>query len=296
MSERAKKRVRAGAILRILSGRLPLRRRVTRHIRLNPGRPCRGSLIWWLCLLVSLGFAGTGSAQEVLEEQALTLFKTGDFDRARTAFQQILTANPRDPVALYHLGQMEADGARAEQYYLQLLYHAPNHHYVDDALLAIARIYYQHGRFREAAQTCNRLLASYPASRVNDQARYRLGLALLADDRPVLARVTFMQLLAVHPQSQYMMPTRLGIADTFRAEGAFIKAARAYLKFESEYRKNDSLHVALFRAGQCLETADKQLEARHVYQRLTARFPDSQEAQEVRRRFGEQAVDPSSPE
>ena len=295
MSERAKGRVYAETILHIPSGRLSLRRRVMRRIRLDLGIPCRGSLIWWLCLLVLLGFAKAGYAQEVLEEQALTWFRTGDSDRARTAFQQILTANPRDPVALYHLGQLEANGAIAEQYYLQLLYHTPNHQYVDDALLAIARIYYQHGRFRETAQTYNRFLASYPASRDNDQARYRLGQTLLADDRPVLARVTFIQLLTVHPQSQWVMSARLGIADTFRAEGAFIKAARAYLKFESEYRENDILHVALFRAGQCLEAAGRQLEARHVYQRLTDRFPDSQEAREVQRRRGEQAGDPSSP-
>lgn len=246
-------------------------------------RPYSSGVLGSLLLFLLFSARG-GFAQEISEEQALAWFEARDFERAREAFQHILTAHPQNPVALYHLGQMESDAATAEQYYLRLLNYAPRHRYADAGLIAIAKLQFQGGRYGSAVQTCNRLLMSYPETQLNDQARYWLGRALLSDSQHKLARLTFLRLLTVHPNSPYAMQTRLGIADTFRAEGDLIEAAKAYLKLEAEYRESDSLHVALFRAGQCLETAGKQLEAVHVYQRLIARFPDTLEAEEARQR------------
>lgn len=152
-----------------------------------------------------------------------------------------------------------------------------------DTLLAAAQFYFQSGDYSAAVHTCNRLLAAYPESPLNDQARYWLGRSLLAKQQPRLARLAFQQLLAVFPASRLAMQTRLGIADTFRAEKKYIEAAKAYLTLEMDRAAGDSLRVILFRAGQCLEADGKMLEARHVYNRLIARFPDSGEAEAVRK-------------
>lgn len=247
--------------------------------RYSPGILCRGSLI-----LLFLFSTRAVFAQKASEEQAHAWFDAGDFERARPAFKQILTAQPQNPVALYCMGQMAPDVATAEQYYLRLLYHVPRHPYADDALLSIARLQFQDGRYSDAARTCNRLLVSYPETDLNDQARYWLGRALLSDKQPGLARLTFLQLLTVHPESPYAAQTQLGIGDTFRTEGVPIEAVRAYLKLESAYQGSDSLQVALLRAGQCLETAEKPFEALHVYQRLVDRFSATREAEEARKR------------
>lgn len=243
----------------------------------SPGVLCRGSL------LVCLVLANPINAQEVSEEQAMAWFTAGDLDRAREAFQDILTAHPENPTALYHLGQI-ANDKNAEQYYLRLLYHTPEHPYADDALLGIVQIYYRYGRHNDAVKACNRLLASYPKTDLNDQVRYWLGRTLLADKQPALARLTFIQLLTVHPQTNYALQARMDIAETYRAEEAFVEAAKAYLKMEPELRESDSLRIVLYRAGQCLEAAGRAQEAGHVFQRLIDRFPDSEEAKSVRDR------------
>jgi TolA-binding protein len=221
-------------------------------------------------------------AQEASIDQAVSWYQAGENSRAREIFLQIIKDQPEHPVALYHLGRLETAHPAAEQYYLQVLLHAPQHTYADDALLAVMRLQYQQGRYQEAVKACSRLLASYPKSDLKNEVRYWQGRALLANKQPALARLTFLQLLTVAPESTFMMPTRLGIADTYRAESDFIEAARLYLKFETDFPDSDSLRIALLRAGESLEASSRTKEAGHVYQRLINRFPDSPEAGRVR--------------
>ena len=241
----------------------------------SPGTVCRGSLFMCFFLVLSL------SAQDITEERALALFNAGERDRAREAFEEILAADPKNPVALYHLGQLSAD-KDAEQHYLRLLYNTPKHVYADDALLGIVQIYCRLSRHSDAVKAGNRLMASYPDTDRNDQARYWLGRALLGNNQPKLARLTFLQLLTVNPQTEYALRARLGIAETYMAEASFVLAARAYLKMEPELRESDTLRIVLYRAGQCLEAAGKAREAGQVYQRLMDRFPGSDEARRLR--------------
>ncbi|MBT5874996.1 MAG: tetratricopeptide repeat protein [Candidatus Latescibacteria bacterium] len=242
---------------------------------INPGVIYRGFLLLWLIATCPI------QAQETdIELQALMWFTEGDFEKSRDAFETILESVPEHPVALYHLGRMSEDRL-AEQFYLKLLSHAPKHKHSADALLRIVKIYYRNGRHKEAVQASNRLLAVYPGTNLEVEARYWLGLTLLADKQSELARLTFIQLLQVHPQTDYEIPTRIGIAESYRTEESFVEAARAYLQLEPDLRKSDSLRIVLFRAGQCLEEAGRSQEAGHVYNRLRDRFPDSDEARSL---------------
>jgi TolA-binding protein len=225
------------------------------------------------------------SAQDIPPvDKAVQWFKKGDQEQARVAFRQILGRDNKHPVALFYLGQLEQNATAAEQYYLRLLYHAPRHEYADDALLAVARLQYAGGRYTETVQACNRFLNSFPDSELHPQSRYLMGCALLLCAEPALARMAFLQLLKVAPESEMTQLTHLGVAETFRAENDLIEAARHYLKFETLYPQSDSLHLALFRAGLCLEMAGRPAEAAHVYQRLLDRFPDTPEAATARTR------------
>ena len=224
----------------------------------------------------------TGIAQETSIDQAVSWYQSGEFNRARQGFFQIIERQPNHPVVLYHLGRLETAPLSAEQYYLQVLLHAPQHPYADDALMAVAHLQFQQKRYPDAVNACSRLLAAYPKTDLKDEVRYWQGKALLANRQPDLARLTFLQLLAVAPSSPFTLPTRLGIADTYRVENNFIEAARLYLKFETDFPESDSLRITLLRAGQSLEDAGRPKEAEHVFQRLIDRYPDSPEAVQVK--------------
>ncbi len=215
-------------------------------------------------------------------EEAVAFFESGQNERAREAFLRMLEDQPDEPVVLYHLGRLDTDRKAAEQYYLKVLLHDPQHALADDALLEVSRIQYALERHDEAVNACNRLLAAYPESDLEDETRFLLGQALLAGRRPELSRMVFQQLLASEPDSTLVLSARLTIAESYHAQGDFIEAARRYLRFEIEFPEAEGLETVLWQAGQSLENAGRNVEAGYVYQRLIKRFPDSPEANRAR--------------
>lgn len=215
-------------------------------------------------------------------EQAVALYESGRNGQAREAFLHILDDQPEDPVVLYHLGRLDPDREAAEQYYLKVLLHGPEHALADDALLEVSRIQLALERHDDAVNACNRLLSAYPDSDLEDEARFLLGQALLAGKRPELSRMVFQQLLASEPDSTLVRPARLAIAESYRAQEDFIEAARQYLRFEIDFQGMKGLETVLWQAGQCLEAAGRTVEAGFVYQRLIKRYPDSPEANRAR--------------
>ena len=113
-------------------------------------------------------------------EEAVALYESGQRDRAHVAFLRILDDQPEEPVVLYHLGRLDPDSEAAEQYFLKVLLHGPEHPLADDALLEVSRIQFALERHDDAVNACNRLLAAYPDSDLEDEARFLLGQALLA--------------------------------------------------------------------------------------------------------------------
>ena len=215
-------------------------------------------------------------------EEAVAFYESGRHDRAREAFLGILDDRPEDPVVLYHLGRLDTDREGAEQYFLKVLLHDPDHALADDALLEVSRIQYAMERHDEAVNACNRLLAAYPDSDLEDETRLLLGRALLAGNRPELSRMVFQQLLASEPDSTHVLSARLAIAESYREQGELIEAARQYLRFEIDFPDAEGLETVLWQAGQCLENAGRTVEAGYVYQRLIKRYPDSPEAKRAR--------------
>ncbi len=214
--------------------------------------------------------------------EALSFYEAGQHDRARAAFLRILEVRPTEPVVLYHLGRLDPDREAAEQYYLQVLLHDPDHVLADDALLAVSRIQFDLERHDDAVNACNRLLKAYPDSELKDETRFLLGSALLAGRRPELSRMVLQQLLASQPDSSLVRSARLAIADSYRDQGDLIEAARQYLKFETDFPGTEGLERVLWQAGQCLQQAGRDFEAGYVYQRLIRRYPDTPEANRAR--------------
>lgn len=250
---------------------------------------------WLLCLCPLLAFQAVQAAPQdttvatvppptpsISLEQALVIYESGQNERAREAFLRILDDQPEEPVVLYHLGRLDPDREAAEQYFLKVLLHGPEHELADDALMEVSRIQLALERHDDAVNACNRLLSAYPDSELADEARFLLGQALLAGSRPELSRMVFQQLLASEPDSTLVRPARLAIAESYRAQEDFIEAARQYLKFEIDFQGMEGLEAVLWEAGQCLEAAGRTVEAGFVYQRLIKRYPDSPEASRAR--------------
>ena len=215
-------------------------------------------------------------------EEAVAFYESGRHDRAREAFLRILDDRPEEPVVLYHLGRLDTDPEAAEQYFLKVLLHDPDHALADDALLEVSRIQYAMERHDDAVNACNRLLVAYPDSDLEDETRFLLGRALLAGNRPELSLMVFQQLLAAEPDSTLVLSARLAIAESYRERGDLIEAARQYLRFEIDFPAAEGLETVLWQAGQCLENAGRTVEAGYVYQRLIKRYPDSPEAKRAR--------------
>ncbi len=214
--------------------------------------------------------------------EAIAFYEAGQNDQARDAFLRILDDQPREPTVLYHLGRLVPDREAAEQYFLQVLFHEPDHALADDALLEVSRIQFDLERHDEAVNACNRLLKAYPDSELKDEARFLLGRALLAGRRPALSRMVFQQLLSTAPDSTRVRSVRLAIADSYRDQEDFIEAARQYLRFEADFPGIDGLEKVLWQAGQCLVNAGRTVESGYVYQRLIKRYPDTPEARRAR--------------
>jgi len=244
---------------------------------------------WVLCLcpfqVAAQDTAVTASTQlipAISLEEAVAFYEAGRHDRARDAFLRILEDRPGEPVALFHLGRMDPDREAAEQYYLKVLLHDPEHALADDALLEVSRIQFDLERHDDAVNACNRLLKAYPDSELRDETRFLLGRALLAGRRPELSRMVFQQLLDSKPDSALVRSARLEVADSYREQGNLIEAARQYLKFEVDFPEAEGLERVLLQAGQCLQQAGRDMEAGYVYQRLITRYPDTPEANRAR--------------
>lgn len=219
---------------------------------------------------------------EVSLSEAVAFYEAGQHDRAREAFLRMLDDRPTEPVVLYHLGRLDPDREAAEQYFLKVLLHDPEHVLADDALLAVSRIQFDLERYDDAANACNQLLKAYPESELKDESRILQGRALLAARRPELSRMVLQQLLASQPDSMLVRSARLTIADSYRDQGDLIEAARQYLKFETDFPGTEGLERVLWQAGQCLQQAGRDMEAGYVYQRLIRRYPDTPEANRAR--------------
>ena len=215
-------------------------------------------------------------------EEAVTLYESGQNDRAREAFLRILGDRPEEPVVLYHMGRLEPDHVAAEQYFLKVLLHEPEHALADDALLEVSRIQYALGRHDEAVNACNRLLVAYPDSDLENETRFLLGRALLDGRKPELSRLVFEQLLASAPDSTLVRSARLALGDSYGGGGDLSEPPRQYLRFEIDFPGVEGLETVLWQAGQCLENAGRTVEAGYVYQRLIKRYPDSAEAKRAR--------------
>ena len=172
-------------------------------------------LLWCLGLLLALpGAPGAGS------EGPLALYEAGRFDEARAAFEARLQVHPEALEALYYLGRLTPEGAKARRYFERLLAIDPQHDLADDALFELAEADYAGpgGRYLRARNRYRQFLIAYPQSPLVPKAHYRIGLTFLVTMQPDSAGRAFQQAMAF-PGSEIVPYARLGAIEAMRQEG-----------------------------------------------------------------------------
>lgn len=97
-----------------------------------------------------------------INADGVELFAKKDYRAALDSFDYVLTLNPNDAGLLYNIGQCYdrlGERAKAEQYYVSCLQHAPDH---GDARLALVSLQYSTGRQAEAKQAIADWLTKSP--------------------------------------------------------------------------------------------------------------------------------------
>ncbi len=177
-------------------------------------------MVRWICCLSSLLVLLIG-ASRVESEDPIALFESGRFDEARTAFAQRLEAQPDDPVSLYYLGRLTAEGGKSRRYFERLLAVHPKHDLADDALFELAEADYAApaGLYLTARRRYRQLLASYPDSPLAPRALYRMGMTYLVMRQPDSASAVFQEALSRFPGSAMAPYVRLGIVEARVQQG-----------------------------------------------------------------------------
>ncbi|MBV9123436.1 MAG: tetratricopeptide repeat protein [Planctomycetes bacterium] len=138
---------------------------------------------WWIAGLV-LGLGGCASLTlqdrvQDYDEDGVYLFQHGDYEGARSNFQQALALNPGDSSLLYNLGECYdrlGQPVQAEKYYLECLQKTPDHHACRHALIVLK---VTEGKPDEAAHMIQDWIAKEPklatAYAVEGWYRHRQG-------------------------------------------------------------------------------------------------------------------------
>jgi tetratricopeptide (TPR) repeat protein len=163
------------------------------------------------------------------EEDPASLFRAGRYDEARVAFAERLSQVPDDPEALYYMGRLVREGAKARGYFERLLEVHPDHDLADEALYELAEGDYAgpQGLYLRARRRYERLLESHPESPLAPRARYRIGLIHLVLRHPDSAAVAFQVLLERSPSSEMAPFARLGSAESYAQMGRRAEALEA---------------------------------------------------------------------
>src|SRR3990172_7081999 len=117
------------------------------------------------------------------------------------------------------------------------------------------------------------------------------GMALFERKRYEEAVVSFQDLNAKYPLSQYAIQAKLKIADSYFYDENYPEAISAYREFEKLHPTNDNISYVIFQTGMSYfnqiltidrdQTATKNAAAE--FKRLISRFPDSQYADNARK-------------
>jgi len=210
-----------------------------------------------------------------------------DYDSVLRIYRQVLqSAYDRVPEVLYLMAQVHdrrGDRAAARRRRLQLLEDYPDSRRALEAIAqlprdknaseawAVAVVYFEHQRHRQAIQSCKRFLRAYPRHQLTEEVNYLLGRAYLVDGQYDKARQAFAQVY-----ERYGRPSAL-----LRIGGVLVRrnqeeeAIATYEEFVRRFPLHDLAPEALWQAAKAAERNNHFDVAENSYRRLADTYPDS---------------------
>lgn len=158
----------------------------------------------WVCAGLWFLLVSTVAAQDKAERNALEWFQAGEFEQAKAAFQDILTARPNDPFARYWLGRTllaRHESTLARLIFFQLLNVSPASPYTLPARLGIAETFRAERAFAEAVKAYLKVEVDFPDSDSLRVVFLRAGQCLEAAGKPNEAQNVYRRLLDRFPAS-----------------------------------------------------------------------------------------------
>ena len=121
------------------------------------------------------------NAQDI--DEAIRLFNSAQFDRAREIFIEIIKNenNPRIAEAYYYLGRLSIMPDSALSYYVKVINDYPQSRYADISYLEIAKSNIAREKYKNAVITLNELLRKFPDTNLKDEVLFWLGVSYISN-------------------------------------------------------------------------------------------------------------------
>ncbi len=119
-------------------------------------------------------------AQDI--DEAIRLFNSAQFDRAREIFIEVVKDenNPRIAEAYYYLGRLSIVPDSALLYYTKVINDYPESRYADISYLEIAKSSIAREKYKNAIVTLNELLRKFPDTNLKDEIFFWLGVSYMS--------------------------------------------------------------------------------------------------------------------
>lgn len=243
----------------------------------------RAILLGTLCLLLLPASLG---GQTPLDE-AIELYKKGQYQRAREKFQQLLGEDPQRAEVLYYLGKLELDADKSLEYRRKFLSLHAHHPLADEVLYEVAQYNFALGYYLTAAKDYQKLLRTYPDSDLAAEALYWLASSKLAIGAADSAKFYFHRLLDQFGGSAMAPWAQLGLVDADFIQQDFSQAQVHCRAFLDAHPQSPLLPVALFRLAEIQEARGEREQAKVIFQQLMDNYPKTYQGEQARRQLSE---------
>ncbi|MGQ9816690.1 MAG: SPOR domain-containing protein [bacterium] len=143
-------------------------------------------------------------------EEAIKLFNTFQFEKARTIFEELAkdVNNPRIAEVYYYLAKLTVNPDSSVLYYQHIIDNYPQSRYADISYLEIAKIGIAQEKYRNALIILNELNKNYPNSELKEEILFWTGIAQIESGNKEAGYQTLQNLTNTYPKSSWAYRAR----------------------------------------------------------------------------------------
>lgn len=238
-------------------------------------------LIVGLCVSQSLA----QSSDQQAYQRAVDLYNAGEWDKAKTAFQDFIGAYAGSdfvPEVYVYMAKLENDPAVSTRYFQLIVDQYPMSSVADDALMGLAQYEYARGSYQKSAELYGRLTGEYPQSELAAEASYWSANSRYLNGDIAAAEAAFNQTISTYPSAEKASWALLDLAYIYQQKKDYPTAVEKYRKLIQDYPGSDVIGAAYYRYGECLTEIGQKPEALRAYKTVLDQYPQSFEAAMVR--------------